>query len=76
MIGRIYFIGENGSQNIFVFQPTLDAFELKKDKGTDYVLSWKSKGIYSSKRKQLYTTFWYSIKLSIYRMRIKFDKDS
>ena len=27
---------------MFVYQPTLDMFELKKYKGTDYVLTWKS----------------------------------
>ena len=27
----------------FVYQPTLDSLELKKDKGTDYVLSWRTK---------------------------------
>ena len=35
----------------FVYQPTLNALELRKDKGTDYVLSWKSKGVYNSKLK-------------------------
>ena len=29
---------------MFLYQPTLDVLELKKDKDTDYVLSWKSKG--------------------------------
>ena len=37
----------------FVYQPTLDALELKKDKGTDYVLSWKSKQIFNFKHKPL-----------------------
>ena len=30
----------------FVYQPTLDTLELKKGKGTDYVLSSKSKGVF------------------------------
>ena len=54
-----------------VYQPTLDAFELQKDKGTDYVLSWKSKAVFDSKLKPLYTTFLH-IKLSEYRIGIKF----
>ena len=37
-LGRIYFTSNHGSQNTFVYQPTLDTLELKKDKGTDYVL--------------------------------------
>ena len=74
-IGRIDFTSNDGSQNKFVYQPTLDTWELKKDKVTDYVLSWKSKGVYNSKLKPLYSAFLYGIKLSGYRMGIKFDKD-
>ena len=50
------------------FQPTLDTLELKKDKGTDYILSWKSNGVYNSKLKPLYTAFLHTIKLSGYKM--------
>ena len=31
-LGRIYFRSNDGSQNTFVYQPTLDALGLKKDK--------------------------------------------
>ena len=51
LLGRMYFTSNDGSQNTFVYQPNFDAVELKKDKGIDYVLSWKSKGIYNSKLK-------------------------
>ena len=45
--GRIYFTSNDGSQNTFVYQPTLNTLELKKDKGTNYLLCWKSsKGVY------------------------------
>ena len=40
----------------------------------DYVLSCKSKRLYISKLRQLYTAFLHSIKLSGYSMRIKFDR--
>ena len=76
MLGRIYFKSNDGSQNTFVYQPTLDTLELKKGKGTDYVLSWKSKGVYNSKRKPLYTPFLLSIKRSGCRIGIKLNKDS
>ena len=56
-IGIIYFTSNDGSRNTFVYQPTLDMLELRKYKGTDYVLSWKSKGVYSCKLKPLYTAF-------------------
>ena len=40
--GRIYFLSNDGSQNTFVYQLTLDMLELKKG-------SWKSKAVYNSK---------------------------
>ena len=60
---------------MFAHQPTPDTLELKIDEGTDYVLSWKSNRAFNSKLKPLYTPFLHSIKLSGYRMGIKFDKD-
>ena len=38
--------------------------ELKEEKGADYILSWKPKGVYTSKLKPRYTAFLHSIKLS------------
>ena len=63
-----------GSQNTFVYQPTRDTLELKKGRDTDYVLSWKTKGVFNSKLKPLYTASLHSIKLSEYRMEIRFEK--
>ena len=60
----MYFTSSDGYQNNFVFQPILDALELKKDKGIDYILSWKSNGVYKSKLEPLYTGFLLSIKIS------------
>ena len=37
-------IFDDNFQNMFVYQPIFDAIELKNDKGTDYILSLKSKG--------------------------------
>ena len=59
----------------FVYQPTLDALELKKGKDADYVLSWKPKGAFNSKLKPLYNALVHGIKGSEYRIGIKFDKD-
>ena len=53
LFGRIYFTSNDGSQNTFAYQPTLDALELKKGKCTGYVLSLKSKGVYNSKLRPL-----------------------
>ena len=53
-------------QNAFVYQPTLNTLELKKDKGTDQVLSQKSNGVFNSKLKSIYTAIVSSRKLSEY----------
>ena len=34
---------------MFVCQPIFNMLELKKEKGTDYVIGWKPKGSYESK---------------------------
>ena len=71
----MYFTSNDGSPNTFVNQTTLDTLELQKDKVTDYILSWKSKEVCNSKLKSLFTAFLHIIKLSEYRMEIKFNKD-
>ena len=38
LLEGIHFTSNVESQNMFFYQPTLDTLELKKDKGTDYVL--------------------------------------
>ena len=44
------FFGDDGSQNIFVYQPTFTMLELNIGKvTTDYVIDWKSKGVYNFK---------------------------
>ena len=62
-LGRICFTNNDGSQNTFVYQPTLDTLELKKDKGSDYVLSLKSKRVFNYKLKPSYIAFLLSMKL-------------
>ena len=39
LIGKNIF-GDDGSQNMFVYQPTFNTLELKPDKGTDYIIGW------------------------------------
>ena len=77
LLGRMYFTGNVGFQNMLVHQPTFSMLQLKEDKGTDYVISWISKGVYSSNISPLHTIFFFhSIKLSRYRIGIKFDNES
>ena len=52
---------------------------IQKRKCTDYVHSWKSKGVYNFKRILLilnYILLSSNTKLSGYRIEIKFDKDA
>ena len=58
---KIYFTNDDGSESTCVYQLTLDTLELKKDKSTDYMPSWKSKGVYNSKLKPLSNTFLHSM---------------
>ena len=71
----MYFTSNDGSQNTFVYQLILDALKLKKDKSNDYVLSWKSNGVYNSKLNPIYIAFLHIIRLYGYKIGIKFDKD-
>ena len=71
LLGKNCF-GDDVSQSMFVYQTTVDTLE---DKGTEYVLTCKSKGLYASKLKPLCTAFLYSKKLSGYKMGKKFDGD-
>ena len=72
-MGKTYITSNAGSQDTFVYQPTLDTLE--STEGTDYIISWKSKGVFNSKLKPLFTVFFNSIKLSECSLGIKFDKD-
>ena len=73
-LDRIYFTSNDGSQNTFFINNTCYV-RIKKRKGIYYILSWKSNGVYISNLKPLYNAFLHSIKLSGYKMGIKFDKD-
>ena len=64
---RICFTSNDKYQNLF-YQPTLDTLQVKNNKGTDYVLNCKSKGVFNSKLKPLYNLFGY-------KMGLKFDRN-
>ena len=74
-----FFLGKkvfcvDGFQNMFVYQPILNALELKEDKGTEYVLGWKSKGLCTSKLTPLYTTFLQNVKRPGFKTEIQLNK--
>ena len=60
VISVVIFFVDDGSQNWFVYQPTVETL----NKSTDSVLSCKSKGLYTSQLNPLYTAFLHNIKLS------------
>ena len=70
-----YFLGDDGFENLFLYQSNCSRLQLKKDKGIDYAISSKSEGVYSYILSPQYTAFLYNIKLFRYKMGIKFDKD-
>ena len=49
------------SQNMFVYQPTFNMLELKIDKGTEYIIGWKPKGVYKSKLIALHSAFLHKV---------------
>ena len=50
----MYFTSDGEPQNMFIYQPAFDTPDLKKEKGIDYVISWKSKGVYTFKLTPLF----------------------
>ena len=64
-----YFIGKNifgddGFQNMFAYQVKFNTIELKKDNDTNYLISWKSKGVYNCKLTPVNTAFLHKVKIS------------
>ena len=43
---------------MFVYQPTFNVLELEVDKYTEYIIGWKSKGLYNSKLRALHSVFY------------------
>ena len=74
VLGKTLF-GDDVSQNMFTYWPRFNKLELKEDKGTDYILNWKSKGVYTSKLRPLYIALLHGIRSSGYKIGIKCNKD-
>ena len=72
---EIYFTGNDGFQIMFVCQATFSMLQLKKDKGIDHIIIWKSKGVYSSNIFTQDIVFFHNINLLRYKIGRKFNKD-
>ena len=70
------FVGVDGFQKMFVYQSTFNMVELKKDKGTDYIISWKSEGLFESKLFPLHGTFLPNTKYFGYKIGMRFNNNS
>ena len=75
LLGRMYFKRNDAFQNAFVYQPTFSTLQFKKDKGIDYVISWKLKRVCNSTLFPQDIVFLHSIKLFRHKIGGKFDKD-
>ena len=53
----MYFTSDDGSQNMFVYEPTFNMTEFKKDNSPDYVTGWKLKELDNSKLLALHGAF-------------------
>ena len=72
-VGRIYFTSNDGSQDMFVYQPTFNVLGLKNDKSTEYSIKWKSEGIYNLKLIALHGAFLPNIKYFRKKIGIQFN---
>ena len=72
-IGKDTF-GDKGFQNIFVYHTRIITIELKEDNDTNYIISWKSKGLYNSKSTPSDTAFLHKVKHFRYEMEKRIQK--
>ena len=72
-VGRLYFTSDDGSQYIFDYLPTFNVLELKKDKCTEYIIGWNSKGLYNSKLMALHGAILPNIKYFRKKIGIQFN---
>ena len=69
----MYFKSNDISQNMFVFQPIFNTPELKRDKGTEYFIGWKSKWLYNSRLIPLHAAFLANIKYFRSKIGMQFN---
>ena len=70
------FFGDDGFQNMFVYQPIFNMLKLKPDKFNDYVTDWKSNGVHNSELVKLHEVCLPYIKYFWYKIGIQFNNTS
>ena len=48
LLGGMHFTSDDGFQNMFAYQPTFNTIK-HKNMSTEFLICWKSKGVYNSK---------------------------
>ena len=61
---------------MFVYQPTLSMLELKEDNNIEYIITWKSKGLFKSNLKPLLNLLQPTIKQFGYKVAIPLVNNS
>ena len=69
------FLGDDGFQNMIVYQSTVNMLKLKLDKGTEYFTGWNSKHLFEWKLLPLHGVFMLNIKIFGYKMGIWFNNN-
>ena len=69
MVNFFWFFGDDGFQNMFVYQTTFNMLKWKEDNDTEYVIGWESKGLSASKLLSSSSAFYPNIKYFRYKNR-------
>ena len=69
-----FFFGNDVSQNMFVYQPTLETLKIKYEKTSENVTSWKSKGVYNSNLKPLHGALLPQLKYAEKKISVNLNK--
>ena len=72
-LGGICFTSNDGSQNMFVYQPSFNLLKLKIDKSTVYIIGWKLERLHNSKFIALHSSFLPNVKYFRNKIGMQFD---
>ena len=72
VLGRMYFTSTDALQNMFVYQPTFSTIKYR-DTNTEYVIGWKSKGVYVTDPVPIKSNFLPHIKYFKHGIGIQFN---
>ena len=68
------FFGNDGFQNVFIYQPTFSTLNIKYEKTSENAIGWKSKGIYNSALKHLRRGFLPQLRYNTGKICVNLDR--